>query len=162
MLTRSRGVLVRFESKLFSLVACAAVMFVSGHEWVRAEQPPTQMAKPRSSPVLPAERRLITHPSHLKWWVLPNMEKHPDQPRLITGVFCLCVENKSGGDSVKWLGEVHRRSKRLGLEFVYGIRHSHQSFEAFDQPLDPSWQKRVVNKLNAIGAPSIVLDMEPY
>ncbi|HNO78731.1 MAG TPA: hypothetical protein PKN33_11780 [Phycisphaerae bacterium] len=90
------------------------------------------------------------------------MEKFPEQPRVITGVFCIFVEGGRGQDSLKWLGEIKERCKLLGLEFAYGERHSHQSINDIRLPLDARWQKYTIDKLKAYGGKKIALDMEPY
>lgn len=105
---------------------------------------------------------MFTHPTHLRWWILPNMEKSPNAERPITGVFCIFVNTASGSDSVQYLNEVRTRCEKLGLKFAYGIRHTHQSYADIKLPFDPAWQQRSVDELLAAGDDYLALDMEPY
>ena len=109
---------------------------------------------------LPTERWLFTHPSHLLWWVLPNLEANPDQ-RPITGVFCVFVDS-SPQDDMRWYSEVRTRCELLGLRFALGLRHAHGSEQDFRRPMTRQWQKRTVAQLLAIDARYNMLDMEPY
>ena len=127
-----------------------------------ADPPKVAEQSENSTPTLPAKRWLYSHPSHLRWWVLPNMEKFPEQPRVITGVFCVFVESRSGNDSIRWLSDIRQRCKDLGLDFAYGERHSHQSKDDLQLPKDPRWQQFTIDKIKTYGGDQVIIDMEPY
>lgn len=110
---------------------------------------------------LPTERWLFTHPSHLLWWVLPNLEANPDLPKPITGVFCVFVDSSSQ-DHSRWYEGVKARCKALGLKFAFGLRHAHGSERDLRLPMTRRWQKRTVARLMAGDANHLMLDMEPY
>lgn len=134
-----------------------------------------QPAQPSARPV---ERWLFAHPSWLRWkgWVLDNLEVLAKDGRElpITGVYCVMVPQREhqheGGnephlhdaDDPKHLLEVRQRCVALGLRFAYGIRHSHQSFDDFDRPLQLGFHEKVVDELRETYADHFMLDMEPY
>ncbi len=108
------------------------------------------------------ERWLFSHPSWLRWWVLTNLENHPDEPRLITGVFCVFLESATGIDSLVWLDEVRTRCRNLGLDFVFAIRHSWSSEAEMALAFDPAWQQAAVDILRASGEAAVMVDGESY
>lgn len=110
---------------------------------------------------LPTERWLFTHPSHLLWWILPNLEANRDLPLPITGVYCVFVDSYPQDDHT-WYAEVKKRCEKLGLQFAYGLRHAHGSERELYLPMRRWWQRATVARLLASDAPSYMLDMEPY
>ncbi len=116
----------------------------------------------KSEPKLPVERLLFTHPSWLKWWNLPNAEANPELAKLITGVFVVFVESKSGNDSVEWYDEMKQRCEALGWTFTPGLRFSHRSLgpKEWGRLMDVEEHKKIIRK--AEKWPSLMLDCEAY
>lgn len=117
------------------------------------------------TPEVLQKRWLFTHPSHLEWWILPNLEKHRPKDFPITGVFCVHAENyPQDRYDEKRTESIRSRCRKLGLDFVDGTRHSHQSFDDFDLPLNSDWQAAMVAQLRGRvkRGESLALDCEPY
>ncbi len=145
--TRGRWCLAAFVLAWWTGVVSAADL--ADHPGVRANQ-------------LVGERWLFTHPSWLRWWLLPNFEQFPDQPRLITGVFCVFVESASGNDSVVHRADVEARCRALGIDFVFGVRHAHFRGQVARVPFDPEFHRNEVRRFLKTGTRSWMIDSEPY
>ncbi len=108
----------------------------------------------------PAERWLWGHPSWLNWWWFKNAEANPELARLITGVFCIFVESKSGTDSVKHYKDMKERCEALGWTFVPGLRFTHQIKAEWELLKTKREHVKIIQQ--AKKWPSLMLDMEPY
>lgn len=123
-----------------------------------AAQPATPLPE-----ILPAERILWTHPTWWDWWHEPNFRNAivRGDPLPITGVIVMYVEGRDG-DGPHHAKRIRKEAIGLGLEYVHGIRHSHQSREDLHSPMTREFQERAVYKINMIRGESFALDCEPY
>jgi len=108
----------------------------------------------------PAERLLWAHPSWLQWWFLPNAEANPDRAKLITSIFCIFVESKSGTDSINHYAEMKARCEALGWTFTPGLRFTHQTKGEWEFLKTRSEHVKIIRRTKEW--PSLMVDMEPY
>ena len=116
--------------------------------------------KPLKTDLFPAERILFTHPSHLSWWWLKNAEANPELAKLITGVFCVFVETKSGSAGVAHYKEMKERCEAIGWKFIPGLRFSHRSRGDWGRMTDIKEHQAIIKQ--AANWPSLMLDCESY
>ena len=114
------------------------------------------------APTRRKRRLLFTHPTHLRWWVLPNFEKYPDDIP-ITGVLCIYADR---GDTYtpEVSAEIAKRCAKLGIEYIPGGRMTYHSASEYLQVPTRLWQDEHFDELMEMdGADkAIAIDVEPY
>lgn len=111
------------------------------------------------------KRYLFTYPRWWDDWLNGNFSAAKAEGRElpITGVLVFYVDTPgSEQDESAHAGRVKKEVHDLGLKYVHGVRHSHQTLLTINEPLTRSWQESAILRLNMVRWPAMALDCEPY
>ena len=161
MVLKIRRVLEEKDKRNAELVykLTVAEKIIEGRRESHLERVPT-LSRRRRRLTHPERTYLFCHPSWWNWWLKDNFTKNP-KTRPVTGIFMVYVESYEV-DGLKHQEKIKKEVEGLGLDYVFGLRHSHEKASEMKLPLSEAWQKKKVLQLVKTKEKSIFLDMEAY